>query len=129
MTHTPGPWVATGQDIVSSALLETLGSGRTVRLRIANAKDAGGALSLETVKANAALIAAAPETAAERDRLAATNAELLEALKGIERMFDFGVFTPTDQRVVSKLAMVPATVLGERVRAVIAAIAKAESDQ
>ena len=31
--------------------------------------------------ANAALIAAAPETAAERDRLRAVNAELLEALK------------------------------------------------
>lgn len=59
--HTPGPWAATGQDIVAEHLRETLSSGREVRLRIANAKDAGGALDLETVKANARLIAAAPE--------------------------------------------------------------------
>jgi hypothetical protein len=36
-----------------------------------------------TVEANARLIAAAPETAAERDRLKKINAELLAALKAI----------------------------------------------
>lgn len=35
----------------------------------------------EEVKANAAFIATAPETAAERDRLKAVNAELLEACR------------------------------------------------
>jgi hypothetical protein len=35
----------------------------------------------EVREANARLIAAAPETAAERDRLKALNAELLEALR------------------------------------------------
>lgn len=37
---------------------------------------------------HAAIIAAAPETAAERDRLKAVNAELLAALKGIRPLFD-----------------------------------------
>ncbi len=40
-----------------------------------------------------ALIAAAPETLAERDRLKAINAELLEALKNLVNDFDKSVIT------------------------------------
>ena len=82
MTHTPGPWhvgVKTahhGRDIYGP-------HGESVAIT----DDV--ATFPETAYANARLIAAAPETAAERDRLREVNAELLAAcqrLLRVERM-------------------------------------------
>lgn len=76
-THTPGPWTY-------ESLISPKNEGKLV---IKN-----GAEYIATVDAvegdekntaNGRLIAAAPETAAERDRLKEVNAELLAALKKI----------------------------------------------
>jgi len=85
--HTPGPWV------VDKGPSTRGGNGFTVR--------AGGAIictafpgastdRIEPVaELNARLIAAAPETAAERDRLREVNAELVAALKNLLSTPDF----------------------------------------
>lgn len=104
--HTPGPWTQTGQDIVSETLRETLSSGRKIRLRIANAKDAGGKLDLETVKANAALIAAAPDLLAEVEgRVARVQTALAAANRtGNTAIIDFMHQWFGDQTVSAALA-------------------------
>jgi hypothetical protein len=56
-------------------------------------------LPFDQQEANARLIAAAPETAAERDRLKALNAELLAALKAVR-----AAQTPKDGREAMRLA-------------------------
>ena len=74
--HTPGKW-----EVFST---ET-GAGRVLKHQVrANADCAFGEDSFTVTlrnEADARLIAAAPETAAERDRLKAVNAELLAALE------------------------------------------------
>ena len=61
--HTPGPWTIDGLHIIGNGYsIAHINSHRTTEGR-----------------ENAELIAAAPETAAERDRLKEINAELLEA--------------------------------------------------
>lgn len=67
-THTPGPWAvddATGMNIICLKPRHTLFVGQPTAC----------------ARANARLIAAAPETAVERDRLKQLNAELVAALK------------------------------------------------
>ena len=71
--NTPGPWIAVanrGNNAVSDVVDR---DGYT----IAHCRN----VSVGCWEANARLIAAAPDTAAERDRLKEVNAELLSALK------------------------------------------------
>ena len=86
--HTPGPWTLKKAAVRSA-------TGRVVaRIPALNADDYylgkretppidSLALQLQR-ESNAALIAAAPETAAERDRLRQVNEVMLEALKAVE---------------------------------------------
>ena len=75
--HTPGPWHIVG------------GSDGRQRIYhpdhgpLADLWSYSRMLPEEVGKANVRLIAKAPETAAERDRLKEINAELVEALKGL----------------------------------------------
>lgn len=80
---TPGPWIFEELCAVNDGdgyVLLTEGS----RVEICHH---GGAYSMglprEEVLANARLIAAAPDTAAERDRLKAANVELAKTLEGL----------------------------------------------
>ena len=76
--HTPGPWKARHRhayatptsDAIGGLGWEIEGPPEPMRGQFALAADAH-------------LVAAAPETAAERDRLKESNAHLLEALKGL----------------------------------------------
>ncbi len=71
--HTPGPWVKVGNALYQGDRIDgrsTTGSEKVVSLE-------------EVTEANARLLAAAPETAAERDQLREINRELLEALEWI----------------------------------------------
>ena len=74
--HTPGPWKA----VIRHDALDVVVApdGISVCTIDRNRRDESAA--------DAALIAAAPETAAERDRLKATNAELVKALEGLMGM-------------------------------------------
>lgn len=80
--HTPGPWFLSpnGRSINTAP-------GRD-GFCVAEISDANIHFDdfPEEYRANAALIAAAPETAAERDRLREVNAELLAALKELYRL-------------------------------------------
>lgn len=69
--HTPGPWFVDAHNNV-------LAEGCLVAFPSV-------AAGLEKQEANARLIAAAPETAAERDRLKEINAELLAAAQWVIR--------------------------------------------
>ena len=79
-THTPGPWRAT------KALNQMTDDGTTVAQVGSTVADArnwwicSDAHSHGNRESDARLIAAAPETAAERDRLRHVNADLLAAL-------------------------------------------------
>lgn len=73
--HTAGPW---HRDIKPAAKYPVVFAGRNTH--IATVATRGGLTDAE-IEANCDLIAAAPETAAERDRLEALNAELVEALR------------------------------------------------
>lgn len=74
--HTPGPWVTAGwKNLVINAY-----QGTPDQCTICCAPGGSRNASIEEMQANARLIAAAPETAAERDRLKAMNAELIESL-------------------------------------------------
>jgi hypothetical protein len=73
--HTPGPWrFCSDGHIVSASTGERVCTPHSTLL--------GGKVSdqIKDLKRNARLIAAAPETAAERDRLREVNAELVAAL-------------------------------------------------
>jgi hypothetical protein len=69
--HTPGPWINDAPGCVAKHWPE--GGKATVCICPAGAEG----------EANARLIAAAPETAAERDHLRALNADMLAALREI----------------------------------------------
>ena len=74
--HTPGPWrVETATD-----------SFGWVNHAVNSGRDYGS----EQNAANARLIAAAPETAAERDHLRAVNAEMMGALEQVPTVFGRG---------------------------------------
>lgn len=81
--HMPGPWEASEQDViclggffhcpvVSGNAVVAHGRGPTMQIAIENAR----------------LIAAAPETAAERDRLKEINAELLAELRASAELLE-----------------------------------------
>ncbi len=84
--HTPGPWhigvcTAYNKWDVYGELGELVAVADAVFTNLA------------TAQANASLIVAAPETAAERDRLKASNAELLEALRDVLHHQVYGTST------------------------------------
>jgi len=83
--HTPGPWEVGGRGFEDHIFAESDIPK--------DSDDWGEALICETAGnvENARLIAAAPETAAERDRLKAQNAELLEALEDVIRWNDISL--------------------------------------
>lgn len=83
--HTEGPWELENETL----LVWSYGFGVPITKGVENTTW-HRALSWEERRANARLIAAAPETAAERDRLKAQNAELLKALEKIAdpKMYD-----------------------------------------
>ena len=95
MTHTPGPWEWIDWfDARPGATLQGWGalvsSKKTVLSPDSYSWDGihNRQYFVQCSKANARLIAAAPETAAERDKLKAINAELLDALKGVVENFE-----------------------------------------
>ena len=80
--HTPGPWVV-GCKLTPNGVYTVNGE------LIANTHSASRTLrrdeQIAEQDANARLIAAAPETAAERDKLKEVNADLLAALKRVDQ--------------------------------------------
>ena len=77
--HTPGKWQYVQEGIDAYGIIELDG---TSIMHIQALRNSTGASCL---KANAALIAQAPDLLAERDRLAAINAELVAALDELRR--------------------------------------------
>jgi hypothetical protein len=90
VSHTPAPWAILPAE-PDKPYIRIRGTRLGGRYKIANVVDEKfncGSTIIEDQEqaesmANAQLIAAAPETAAERDRLKTSNSELLEALKGL----------------------------------------------
>ena len=84
--HTPGPWTfrraITSTDGGFDYGIDAIVKGK--KRYIAEAFEVVGNGVKVDALANARLIAAAPETAAERDRLKAVNAAMLAALKAVE---------------------------------------------
>ena len=86
--HTPGPWARVPQTQGGDLIAREYFTGKQMNQRglrlvcfmLARAD------SFEEDEANARLIAAAPETAAQRDRLRVINAELLAALEAALRI-------------------------------------------
>ena len=74
--HTPGPWTVDVEDECRVIDVQDCTVARTDYVEIEEERD------WQIV--NAVLIAAAPETAAERDRLRQVNEVMLEALKAVE---------------------------------------------
>ena len=107
--HTPGPWVPGPYGDVEwseGIICNVLPTPKDRSVRAANAR----------------LIAAAPETAAERDRLKESNSDLLAALKQA-----YDAINPTDKVWISLLTW------GERLRLasmnITMAIRKAEGEE
>jgi hypothetical protein len=69
--HTPGPWVVVAGN--QRRAVRVCAKSETISVATVH--------SLTDQDANARLIAAAPETAAERDQLRALNADMLAALR------------------------------------------------
>ncbi len=78
--HTPGPWRVNNVFIDNNPNRYIVGQARWGGRNIADCGTSVGD-DRDTNEANARLIAAAPETAADRDKLKAENASLLAALK------------------------------------------------
>ena len=78
--HTPGPWTVKDDKRTGVSVFSTDSEYSVCHMSIAAEVNRGPAVA----RANARLIAAAPETAADRDRLAAENKVLREALQMIE---------------------------------------------
>ena len=114
--HTPGPWTAEGFTVYAG---DGDDFGDVARATAGDSHvDPDYHLDRPDYEriANARLIAAAPETAAERDRLREVNADLLEAAKDAEAVL-MGI---RDNGGELAIAILPALV------SVRAAIAKAE---
>lgn len=92
--HTPGPWQQGGfGTIYGPGITPNTGPQLETATCVCKVEPTNGHMRFvdsEQAKANARLIAAAPETAAERDRLKEINKELLdlakEALNQLEEM-------------------------------------------
>jgi hypothetical protein len=79
--HTPGPWTAEPEEASEGRGIAICGKDAIV----ATILPAEGGPGLDdTDRANAALIAQAPALLAERDRLGAINADLLQALYEVD---------------------------------------------
>lgn len=101
--HTPAPWFADDNGMIwrrhPSELYQNGGITAGDRpIATAHIGWVGEDLTGYPVNANARLIAAAPETAAERDKLKSINAELLEALQNI--VIDYTPKDGSDQRAL-----------------------------
>lgn len=77
--HTPGTWFFDGSTFICARTVYKVDRSRIVA-SVHSFELRGGD---NEKQANGRLIAAAPETAAERDRLKEVNAELLAALRGM----------------------------------------------
>ena len=86
MTHTPGPYTIKGS--AATADLDIMAHDSTLCVAMVNCAEEL-VISEAEQDANATLFAAAPETAAECDRLRARNAELLARLQNVLAMFDY----------------------------------------
>jgi len=75
--HTPGPWTVDVEDECRVIDVQDCTVARTDYVKIEEERD--------WQVANAALIAAAPETAAERDRLRQVNEVMVEALRAAHK--------------------------------------------
>lgn len=84
--HTPGPWTATKcRTLIHITGADGAGITSLTVTPPRNPEGRERRLEIEAIaEANARLIAAAPETAAERNRLKTINAELLTALKACQ---------------------------------------------
>ena len=82
MAHTPGPYEVTVGPTENEWVVCCEGGGDVIAEVSAHHEAPPG-----TAYANAILFAAAPETATERDRLKAINAELLAALEACSTWF------------------------------------------
>ena len=82
--HTPGPWLITPEGYISTDAYGFVQIYTPFREHAfgPNASDPNHE-EFEIAAANARLIAAAPDTAAERDRLKAVNAKLLAAIAAL----------------------------------------------
>ena len=82
--HTPGPWRLLPEE-VDKPYIRVRGTRLGGRYKIANVVsvvyDCAHEREAQETRANAHLIASAPDLLAERDRLKALNAELAEALE------------------------------------------------
>ncbi len=126
---TPGPWEWTVQDHSMAILhgpdmlvdhVAAVGPCRSCTKRVTDGEWKWGRCMTPT-EANARLIAAAPNTATERDKLQAANAELVKALAhyraGDERLVESGALESVfDRPATAVLAATPAAAL-ERARA------------
>lgn len=89
--HTPGPW--TVEDPLGPETLWIVEAGKaTHEWRCIAMVCRDPPIGAGEQQANARLIAAAPETAAERDRLRELNAELVEALRFYSDEWERDVF-------------------------------------
>ena len=97
-THTPGPWhLAKCEDGIVFAIAggdESRFRSRALLKMTTSVNDTEEQIAEQN--ANARLIAAAPETAAERDRLKEVNAELLEVVR-VCREREYNPFEPDNQ--------------------------------
>jgi hypothetical protein len=84
--HTPGPWDLVCTPSSSFNDIRYLSGPDCEKIATVHCK--AGEMGQKEALANAALIAAAPETAAERDHLKEVNAELLQALETIVKITD-----------------------------------------
>ena len=107
MTHTPGPWVYSDGMVWKHRPPEPNRTVEAIPIARMDREPGNGTLPVERDD-NARLIAAAPETAAERDRLKTINARLVSVLQKIGELDGFSSDVREDAR---------------------AAIAKAQSDQ
>ena len=89
--HTPGPWKASQKPTGSEWLISSVSWDDTGRSYAQFLGCAYVIANLETGEANARLIAAAPETAAERDRLKELCGELLVACKNYMENLEAGI--------------------------------------
>lgn len=121
--HTPGPWTVAesftpGYRKCPAIQANEPKSGEMFELCVIFGED-DDAVATPMAQANARLIAAAPETAAERDRLREVNADMLAALKGLRPIIEAAESNASGNLEWPRVSA--------RINAARAAIAKAEA--
>lgn len=113
--HTPGTWAydqgityfqKMGESLISYLVCDQ-------HRRWVGAVFSEDGIGLDEAIANARLIAAAPETAAERDHLREVNAELLAAINGLLNYANLGAFVRADALKAARTAIAKAKAKGE----------------